>query len=1394
MLLPLLLATATFPSAPTPRIVPDILRQDPRIQILAEGGHLLPREAKTLTIQVQSMEKVQWQVRPLDPRIWNPQHLENPSDDYPSSLEGLEPDEEDVPADENLMAAMGLGAEDDLALAGASKRVWPHQGKVSRPPDSLTTWTFRLNLDSLARLHPGKLVSVKVSAAPRDFLPYIDTSVCDSAHVEEAFLISRLGLFGTALGRDSMEILAVDLDRNRPWIGVSVRGTGKRTAIHRTGPDGTVRVAVKGSSQFWIGLAEGRETAVLSVSALGRESWNARLPVNLQQNGSDGGQTLDDGVRTFPYIVRGIHSPGDTIVVGCLVRAPGGAIPLGHRLVFQLCPSGFCADSVRLKVGPDGHVQWRTRLPNDAMTGNWQISVRSGNDESNVSFRVEELRPPRMKLDIKAISIDSSRGAWGVDFSGAWLSGKPAEGSSFHARIRWSEFSPASVAGSGDTTIDGTFDATGRFAFQRDSAMGSSLSWIANLSVAEAGGHRVEQEVRGFLKARTPKPDSVVKQFDKPAASPMASIENVPDKPGYAYPEEVSPTDLAQGDTARVRWEAFEPGLALRQVVQGDRILSQSLQNVQRGLQVWKEPVDSTWVPRAHMVVSFLAATASGTSWVRANGRTFDIQPRDTSFTITVLPDSVFHPRSAGEVVVRNASKRTGTMVVSAVDEGILMIDDHRIGDPSGWFSEPEGLTVSWWDGLGRCGSPYYHEENQSCNTTDGLLGGGGRMGRMGRMALGAGGSGKGVATRGRIRPRTFLEAKPMAWVSRVLALAPGDQTVSIPVGAYTGSLRISVVAVSGMQATVVDTSVPVRSAQELTISGPLVVSPGDTFEVVTTLLAAPGNTSGVELAIDGPVKSIDSLRWTERLDQRTRADHRSTLVAGPTGSIRLQAEATRDGDTGIVPLAVEVKDDRNLSTQILQRTSDGRETTILLDRSFHPDSLSVRMEVSTRNILGMDRRLRELIGYPHGCLEQTLSRAIPQLYLTELFPEMSDPDQLRAQAFVKAAVLKLRTFKKASGMLSLWPYEEAPHIWGSLWALDFLQEYHHRFPGEDHSLRDELQKVLDTSHFPDPLEEAYRLALRSKSVSGKAVSTRDLDTLSSRKLPSNSRWMLARAWLRAGNQTRALQEAERARSMSETVLPRWQMGSHFRDRALVLETLSELGDRKRADSLKTLVAADLASTGWTTTHELGAQFRALAKILAAESSELDSSLLVRWGGSDWKRFPLTKGRISMDLPKQTDTVRFRMPGANHKLSVEVTRHGRLREALSRRDSGLTLRIDSIPNQPLREGQSFTVQMLASNPAGKKLTDLATTLWLPGGWAVPREQLVTLRKGFRHVDIRADRVVFHFDLEAGASKPMRIPLVALQAGSYRGPEAQLEALYDGGLFAGWKGDRVKIVR
>ncbi|MBK8803654.1 MAG: hypothetical protein IPN71_16705 [Fibrobacteres bacterium] len=60
-------------------------------------------------------------------------------------------------------------------------------------------------------------------------------------------------------------------------------------------------------------------------------------------------------------------------------------------------------------------------------------------------------------------------------------------------------------------------------------------------------------------------------------------------------------------------------------------------------------------------------------------------------------------------------------------------------------------------------------------------------------------------------------------------------------------------------------------------------------------------------------------------MEQRARADHHSTLVAGPTGSIAYKGGSGARRHAGIAPLAVDTKDDRNLSTDAVQQSSNGR-------------------------------------------------------------------------------------------------------------------------------------------------------------------------------------------------------------------------------------------------------------------------------------------------------------------------------------------------------------------------------------------------------------------------------------------------------------------------------------
>jgi len=64
----------------------------------------------------------------------------------------------------------------------------------------------------------------------------------------------------------------------------------------------------------------------------------------------------------------------------------------------------------------------------------------------------------------------------------------------------------------------------------------------------------------------------------------------------------------------------------------------------------------------------------------------------------------------------------------------------------------------------------------------------------------------------------------------------------------------------------------------------------------------------------------------------------------------------------------------------------------------------SVVVEVSPVPNLQLEKRLNFLIQYPHGCLEQTLSVAFPQLYLKNLV--RLTPDQAKEiEGHIRAAV-----------------------------------------------------------------------------------------------------------------------------------------------------------------------------------------------------------------------------------------------------------------------------------------------------------------------------------------------------------------------------------------------------
>src|SRR5690606_3136250 len=100
-------------------------------------------------------------------------------------------------------------------------------------------------------------------------------------------------------------------------------------------------------------------------------------------------------------------------------------------------------------------------------------------------------------------------------------------------------------------------------------------------------------------------------------------------------------------------------------------------------------------------------------------------------------------------------------------------------------------------------------------------------------------------------------------------------------------------------------------------------------------------------------------------------------------------------------------------------------------------DGASVSVGVSRSSAFDLPSLLMTLDRYPYGCAEQTVSRALPLLYVSELSSSAGlevDPD-LRKR--VQEAILRVMTFETSGGTFGLWGPD-----WNDPWLDAYITEF----------------------------------------------------------------------------------------------------------------------------------------------------------------------------------------------------------------------------------------------------------------------------------------------------------------------------------------------------------------
>jgi uncharacterized protein YfaS (alpha-2-macroglobulin family) len=877
---------------------------------------------------------------------------------------------------------------------------------------------------------------------------------------------------------------------------------------------------------------------------------------------------------------------------------------------------------------------------------------------------------------------------------------------------------------------------------------------------------------------------------------------------------------LRPGDPVKLAWLSKQSGLALIQVIQGSRELHREWMPVHRGWMKWRRQVEPLWDPGVTVFVSEIRARGKGDTaeLLRQSNATFTVRRPDRILELAVEPVDSLRPLQTNRIRIVNRSKAPGSVVLSVIDQGILDIDRFQTADPAGFLDEVEDLEATWWKGLGRFAWNWWCQESRlECQERSGygMVGEAG-LGSVGRMGLGAGGAGRSILSRSRSPQQDTLRMRkqgmPVSWISSVMALPAQGLWVEVPLPAYTGQVRLTAMGVSGHRLGMAQRQATVQSPLEMKATLPRQMQPGDTARVEIRLLGAKPaarlqlKTAGQLTLLSSPDCPLASVLGNGICQ--------AVVVAGEqVGTGFLEAIATDGNDRMTLPLMVDVQAQRLFGKERQRKSSASGEFTFELDRRFQDSGTTVNLELSTRGMLGTAPRMQELLQYPHGCLEQTVSKAYPQLFLEELTPGMNAVDRAKARSHVQAAIAKLGSFKTSDGLLSLWPGGKSSYPTGSLHAAHFLLDASLRGHEVPRDLKDGLFGSIRTSRefrsVAEKLEQQSFLARRGQV---------DLDAL--RKLEESmsgsvQRWIFAQSW-KVGTQnfngrnpqmekadTIAKIHAKLAgNAMTTTRELDGGLRSPTGDRARTLEAMLDLDWKPGRDSIVTSLVDVLSSSSYLSTYETALSLRALSRWNRQNRSR-DTGVSMRVDSWPWQPLTMVGGQASVELPGSSHRVQVRGPSvAGQKLEGLLTRSGILRTDEPIRDSGLALEIrwlqkgredSSLPFVPLRG--DFVARVSVRNLQPHAIPNAAFTLWLPGGWEARNPRLdSTLAKTspLLAVDIRTDRVVQHFDLKPGETRMLEIPLRATIAGDWQGPEAWVEALYDGALQVRRTYGRVKV--
>jgi uncharacterized protein YfaS (alpha-2-macroglobulin family) len=757
------------------------------------------------------------------------------------------------------------------------------------------------------------------------------------------------------------------------------------------------------------------------------------------------------------------------------------------------------------------------------------------------------------------------------------------------------------------------------------------------------------------------------------------------------------------------------------------------------------------------------------------------------------MPD-VLEPGQEVVIRVSEKSKRKMTYTLAMVDEGLLDLTRFKTPDPWKRFYAREALGVKTWD------------------LYDQVIGSfGGKIERL----LAIGGDMELMAKDDDAKANRF---KPVVKFFGPFTLAGGRGEHRFTMPNYIGSVKTMVVAGYEGAYGSAEKATPVRKPLMVLATLPRVLGPEEKLKLPVTLFTMEKDIRNVKVE----VKTSGPLQVKQQSQNIAMTGSDLTLdfdleVKSMLGWGKVEVTATSGNYTSKDVINIQVRNPNPPVTKVQEAIVEaGKTWSVTAAPVGMAGTNSATLEVSTLPPINLGQRMKYLLQYPYGCIEQTTSSVFPQLYLEQV-KALTDGERAAIQGNIKAGIDRLKSFQQRDGGFSYWPGAEDTDSWSTTYAGHFLVEAELKgyfVPGDMIKRWKKFQRNRaqawrkSQEAYSSELIQAYRLYALAVAGDPELGAMNRLREQSN--LPVTAAWMLAAAYVRAGQPEAAKKLIE---NLPATVKPYQEMaysyGSDVRDKAIILETMVLLNERAKAFDLLKDISSSLSNASyWMSTQAVAWCLKAAGAFATAEKRG-ELKFVYSYGGKEVTAstdLPVAQVSLSVDgvsspalkITSQSSGVLF-----VRLIAEGVPARGDEQEESSNLGisvSYLDMSGRILDPSRLEQGTEFMASVTISNTGVRgAYKNLALAQIFPSGWEINNLRLdeAIARAGGdtpTYQDIRDDRVYTYFDLGGGQRKTFRVLLTASYTGTYYLPAVSCEAMYDRSIYARRKGQVVDVVK